>query len=87
MLAVLYKIQERNDTFFKQAGVQVNALLLLFMFILQKSKLKSNKIFIFTWQMQLKEHRSMQAISNMYKMRTMLAEFVVICIWTKSAYL
>jgi hypothetical protein len=23
MLAVLYKIQERNDTFFKQAGVQV----------------------------------------------------------------
>ena len=27
MLAVLYKIQERNDTFFKQAGVQVYALL------------------------------------------------------------
>ncbi len=28
MLAVLYKIQERNDTFFKQAGVQVYALLI-----------------------------------------------------------
>ncbi len=43
MLAVLYKIQERNDTFFKQAGVQVYALLIFALICVHITKTVSSK--------------------------------------------
>ena len=35
MLAVLYKIQERNDTFFKQSGTLVKKIPTLYSFLMQ----------------------------------------------------